>query len=158
MARKRANHQIKKFLYTLSKGLCFVLVLATWMVVLSASTSYGAECGNSPIVFAFQGKIFAASGTGKLSVSEVASGFLGPYAMSWAPDCGEFAFLDAGSLWVAGENRTPLKLQIPGQVSSFVWSPNSKEDSHDMSPLKSSDSRRSVNLEFEVQGLSFSLP
>lgn len=124
---KPRNYQIKKFLYTLSKGLCFVLVLATSMVVLSASGSYGAECGNSPIVFAFQGKIFAASGTGKLSVSEIASGFRGPYEVIWAPDCGEFAFLDAGSLWVAAENHAPIKLPIAGQVSSFVWSPNSKE-------------------------------
>lgn len=127
MARKPANHQIKKFLYTLSKSFCVVLALAITMVVLSASASYGDECGNSQIVFAFQGKIFAASGTGKLSVSEIASGFPEPYAMTWAPDCGKFAFIDAGSLWVAGEHLTPLKLQIPGRVSSFIWSPNGKE-------------------------------
>ncbi|HEV2315907.1 MAG TPA: hypothetical protein VGR94_11420 [Candidatus Acidoferrales bacterium] len=118
--------QIKNFLYTLLKWFCPVLALAIPMVALSASASYGAECGNPQIVFAFQGNIFAASGTGKLSVSEIASGFRGPYEMTWAPDCGEFAFLDAGSLWIAAEHQTPFRLQIPGQVSSFVWSPNSK--------------------------------
>jgi len=126
MVGKGGKYQIKE-LYALFKSLCLVLALAVPMVVLSASASYGDECGNSQIVFAFQGKIFAASGTGKVSVSEIASGFLGPYAMTWAPDCDKFAFIDAGSLWVAGEQQTPLKLQIPGQVSSFVWSPNGKE-------------------------------
>lgn len=121
-----ANRQVKNFLYSLLKRVCPVLALAIPMVVLSPSASYGADCGNSQIVFGFQGKIFLAA-TRKLSVSEIASGFQGPYEMTWAPDCGGFAFIDAGSLWVAGENHAPIKLPIPGQVSTFLWSPNGKD-------------------------------
>jgi hypothetical protein len=120
------NCQMKNFLYAFLKWFCVVLALAIPMVV-SASASYGDECGNPQIVFAFQGKIFVASGTEKLSVSEIASGFRGPYDMTWAPGCREFAFIDTGSLWIAGEHHVPIKLRIPGQVSAFVWSPNGKD-------------------------------
>jgi len=110
---ERANH--------VARLLCHAIF---WLVAVGVfgSPVFAHGCRSAGIVFAFDGTFFTTSRDA--SLSKLASGFLKPQDVFWAPGCGHFAFIDSGSLWVARRNQEPKKVPVPGRVSDYSWSTN----------------------------------
>ena len=87
-----------------------------------------AGCHSPSFLFAFGGTLFSAA-AGK-PATPIASGFVAPHDITWAPGCAHYAFLDAGSLWVGAPGRPPVKVGIPEIArapriggTEFLWRP-----------------------------------
>lgn len=122
---KRGLSEVRRLANVQLRNVCLTVVFGLTLMAVWASPSYATDCSSSPIIFAFQGRIFATSE--ELRVSQIASGFRGVYTIRWAPGCRNFAFLDTGSLWLVKPQNIPVKLPIPGQVSNYFWSPDGRK-------------------------------
>lgn len=102
-------------------GVRRILAVASW-ITLSSAPGLAGGCPQAPVVFAYQGSLYAVPAGGQAHV--IVSGFTAPNEIRWAPNCGRYAFIDEGTLWVAEPGAKPAQVITPGTVSGYDWAPN----------------------------------